>query len=173
MSVLVQGGEKGRERGAAQGRPGRPQQGSLYDAPSDLHAAQTSTQERLGQGDSAAPPDRTCAAHVSSRGVLQARRPREGGRGSGGQNGCPGGPLGISAKEEGAGALRAGCSQTRREGPGSLAGHLRPARCACECVHRRQPPRPAPPSAPRALPAPPAAPTRALAPRARARGAAD
>lgn len=67
----------------------------------------------------------------------------------------PAGHLGISAMDEGAGVLARGLGGPRATGCGTLAGDLRPARCACDCARRRQPPRPVPPSGHGAHPQPP------------------
>lgn len=66
-------------------------QDSLHSAPPDLHSG------ALGRGEPAAPSRGTCAAHVASPGDPQA---------SGcGSSGRVVGHLGISAMEEGEGAL--------------------------------------------------------------------
>ena len=69
--------------------------GTQYSMSPDLRVAQTSIQARLGQGDSAAPPDGTCAAHVSPCGVPRARRPGEEGVGSGRAGRAPGRAPGV------------------------------------------------------------------------------
>ncbi|CAN0304309.1 unnamed protein product [Rangifer tarandus platyrhynchus] len=125
-----------------------------YSMSPDLRVAQTSIQARLGQGDSAAPPDGTCAAHVSPCGVPRARRPGEEGVGSGRAGRAPGGGgrgWGFRRRRRARKPWREGCHLTGSERLGSPAN---------------------PPRDPGGSPAAGAV-CVSLAPRARARGAPD
>lgn len=134
----------------AQGAPLIPSK-ALSTVLSETCARRPPLRRALGLADSAAPPGGTCGIHAPSRRLPQAPA---GPRSRGGQAGHPQGTWVFPRWRRAWESWRAGWGP-RATGCGTLAGPLRPARCACECACRRQPPRQVPPSGHGARPQPP------------------